>query len=116
MSLLLNHCYRFGEFTLDADQKVLLRADKPVPVAPKALETLLILVENSGHIVEREKLMSRIWPDTFVEEANLTFNIKQLRKLLGDDARRSVYIETVARRGYRFIANVRVGPATESDQ
>src|ERR1041384_1197742 len=106
MSLLINHFYRFGEFTLDADQKVLLREGKPVPLTPKVLDTLLILVQNSGQIIERDDLMTRLWPETFVEEANLNFNITQLRKSLNDDAPQPLYIETVARRGYRFIADV----------
>ena len=106
MPLTINHFYRFGEFTLDADQRVLLREAKPVPLTPKAFNTLLMLVENSGRIVGKEELMSRLWPDTFVEDANLTFNVQQLRKSLGDSARRPRYIETVARRGYRFIAEV----------
>ena len=106
MSLLIKHFYRFGAFTLDTDQRVLFREDKPVSLTPKVFDTLLILVENKGRIVEKDDLMNRLWPDTFVEEANLTFNIKQLRKVLGDDARQPVYVETVARRGYRFIANV----------
>lgn len=106
MSLLIKHFYRFGAFTLDTDQRVLFREDKPVSLTPKVFDTLLILVENKGRIVEKDELMSRLWPDTFVEEANLTFNIKQLRRLLGDDARQPVFVETVARRGYRFIANV----------
>jgi TolB-like protein/DNA-binding winged helix-turn-helix (wHTH) protein/Tfp pilus assembly protein PilF len=70
-------------------------------------DTLLILVSNNGRIVEKQELMNRLWPDTFVEEANLASNIKQLRKSLGDDARQPVYIETVSRRGYRFIAPVK---------
>ena len=94
--------YRFGEFTVDADQKVLLRNGTPLPLAPKIFDTLLILVENAGRIVEKDALMNRLWPDTFVEEANLTFNIQQLRKTLGDNAPKPVFIETVARRGYRF--------------
>src|SRR5262245_35770733 len=106
MSLLINHFYRFGEFTLDADQRVLLREGRPLPLTPKVFDTLLILVENNGRIVEKDELITRVWPDTFVEEGNLTFNITQLRKSLGDDARSPLYIETVARRGYRFIANV----------
>lgn len=106
MSLLDQHYYRFGEFTVDVGQKVLLREDKPLPLPPKLFDTLLILVENSGRIVQKEELISRIWPNTFVEEANLTSNIQQLRKSLGDDARRPRYIETVAKRGYRFIAPV----------
>src|SRR5713226_5820788 len=106
MSLLNQHYYRFGEFTVDAGQKVLLREDKPLPLPPKLFDTLLILVENSGRIVQKEELMNRLWPDTFVEEANLTSNVQQLRKSLGDNARHPHYIETVAKRGYRFIAPV----------
>jgi Tol biopolymer transport system component/DNA-binding winged helix-turn-helix (wHTH) protein len=113
----LQHSYRFGEFTVDADQKVLLRNGTPLPLAPKVFDTLLILVENGGRIVEKEALMNRVWPDTFVEEANLTFNIQQLRKALGDNARKPVFIETVARRGYRFVAEVSVTSEKEtSDQ
>ena len=103
MSWLIKHCYRFGEFTLDADQKVLLRQGKPLLLAPKILETLLTLVQNSGRIIEKEELMTRLWPDTFVEESNLTYTIVQLRKTLGDDARNPRYIETIPKRGYRFI-------------
>lgn len=106
MSLHINVFYRFGEFNVDTEQRVLLRHGKPVPLTPKVFDTLLILVENGGRIVEKGELMNRLWPDTFVEEANLTFNIRQLRRSLGDDARNPRYIETVARRGYRFIADV----------
>jgi DNA-binding winged helix-turn-helix (wHTH) protein/Tol biopolymer transport system component len=108
MSSLTNHFYRFGEFTVDVDQRVLLRAGKPLPLTPKAFDTLLLLVESSGRIVEREELKKRLWPDTFVEEANIAFNIQQLRKTLNDDARNPRYIGTVARRGYRFIEDVEV--------
>ena len=104
MSLAEKEFYRFGEFTVDAAQKVLVQSGKPVPIAPKVFDTLLILVMSSGRIVEKEELMSRLWPDTFVEESNLTFNIKELRKALGDSARQPRFIETVAKRGYRFIA------------
>jgi adenylate cyclase len=104
MSLLLNHFYRFGEFTLDARQKVLLRKGKPLPLAPKVIDTLLTLVEHSGRIVEKQELMTRVWPDTFVEESNLTYSIRQLRKTLGDDARHPRYIETIPKRGYRFLS------------
>src|SRR5262245_18723922 len=106
MSSLINQYYRFGEFTLDVDQRILLRENKPLALPPKVFDTLLILVENGGRIVTKEELMARLWPDTFGEEGNLPYNIKQLRKFLGDDVRRPRYIETVARRGYRFIANV----------
>src|ERR1043165_447045 len=101
-----NPHYRFGEFVVDTDQKVLLRQDKALPLTPKLFETLLILLENSGRIVRKEQFMERLWPHTFVEEANLTSNIQQLRKSLGDNARQPRYIETVTKRGYRFIANV----------
>jgi Tol biopolymer transport system component/DNA-binding winged helix-turn-helix (wHTH) protein len=106
MSLAVKHSYRFGEFAVDDDQKVLLRNGSLMPLAPKVFDTLLILVENSGRIVAKEELMRRLWPDSFVEESNLTFNIQQLRKALGDNARQPQFIETVARRGYRFIADV----------
>jgi Tol biopolymer transport system component/DNA-binding winged helix-turn-helix (wHTH) protein len=106
MYLAINQFYRFGEFTVDREQRVLLRNDSPLPLAPKVFDTLLILVDNSGRIVEKKELMSRLWPDSFVEESNLTFNIQQLRKALGDSAREPRFIKTVARRGYRFIAEV----------
>src|SRR5690349_18139964 len=106
MSLTVKHFYRFGDFTVDTDQKVLLCRGKPLPLTPKVFATLLILIENSGRIVEKEAMMNRLWPNTFVEEANLGFNIQQLRKALGDDARHPRFIETVSRRGYRFIASV----------
>ena len=106
MSSLNKHFYRFGDFTLDTSQRVLLRDGKPVALTPKALDTLLILVESVGRIVEKEELKKKLWPDTFVAEANIAFNIQQLRKALGDDARNPRYIETVARRGYRFMADV----------
>src|SRR4026208_2474840 len=106
MSLLINRFYRFGDFTLDIDQRVLLREGKPIALTPKVFDTLLILVENSDQIVEKEELMRRLCPNTFVEEGNLTVNIQQLRKSLSDDARDPRYVATVARRGYRFIADV----------
>ena len=106
MSPLINQLYRFGDFTLDTDQRVLLRGGKPVALTPKVFDTLLILVENRGRIVEKDELMRRLWPDTFVEESNITFNIQQLRKCLSDNARNPRFVGTVARRGYRFIADV----------
>lgn len=106
MSVEIGHSYKFGEFTVDCDQKVLLRDGSPLPLAPKVFDTLLILVDNKGRIVEKDELIKRLWPNTFVEESNLTFNIQQVRKILGDNAREPRFIETVARRGYRFIAEV----------
>jgi len=106
MSSLIGPIHRFSDFTIDIEQKVLMRGGTAIPLAPKIFETLLALVENHGRIVLKEELMKRLWPDTFVEESNLTFNIQQLRKCLGDNARMPVFIETIPRRGYRFIADV----------
>ena len=106
MSSNSGHVLQFKDFTIDTDEKVLLREGKPVALAPKVFETLLVLIESHGRIVLKEELMKRLWPETFVEEANLTFNIQQLRKSLGDNARSPIYIQTIARRGYRFIAAV----------
>jgi Tol biopolymer transport system component/DNA-binding winged helix-turn-helix (wHTH) protein len=115
MSSLTGHIHRFSDFTIDTEQKVLLRGGKAIPLAPKVFETLLVLVENHGRIVLKEELMKRLWPDTFVEESNLTFNIQQLRKCLGDNARTPVFIETIPRRGYRFIADVEA-PGTDHSE
>ena len=102
-----NHLYEFGDFSFDAEGKVLRRSGKPVPLTPKTLELLQVLIKNHGRIVEKEELMSELWADSFVEDSNLTFTVRQLRKFLADSAREPTYIETVPRRGYRFIAEVR---------
>jgi Tol biopolymer transport system component/DNA-binding winged helix-turn-helix (wHTH) protein len=106
MSFIVSYFYKFGDFAVDLDQRVLLRGDKPVPLTPKVFDTLLVLVEQHGRLVTKDELMSRLWPDSFVEETNLTFNVLQLRRALGDNARKPIYIETVARRGYRFKAEI----------
>src|SRR5713226_5803562 len=100
------HFYTFGPFRFDPEERLLLRDGKPVPLAPKVMETLLLLVQNAGHLVDKDDLMKRVWPDAFVEEGNLNKNIFVLRKLLGvwDGGRE--YIETVPKRGYRFVAPV----------
>jgi Tol biopolymer transport system component/DNA-binding winged helix-turn-helix (wHTH) protein len=100
--------YDFGHFRVDAEERILLREGKPVPLAPKAFDMLLTLVENSGHVMEKDQLLRRVWRDAFVEEANLSNNVFLLRKALGDDNGIRKYIETVPRRGYRFVADVRV--------
>jgi len=102
--------YEFGPFCADAGERVLRRAGEPLPLAPKLFETLLVLVKNSGRIVEKSELMEAVWPETFVEESNLTANISLLRKILGARDDGKGYIETVARRGYRFA-----GEVTESE-
>ncbi|HXI92521.1 MAG TPA: winged helix-turn-helix domain-containing protein [Blastocatellia bacterium] len=98
--------YQFGSFRIDRRERLLLRDGKPVLLPPKVYDTLLALVMHSGHVVEKEDLMRAVWPDTFVEEANLTVNISALRKALGEGESEHHYIETVPRRGYRFIIPV----------
>jgi DNA-binding winged helix-turn-helix (wHTH) protein len=100
--------YEFGPYRLDASARVLLRDGAVVPLTPKALEILAVLVRNRGELVSKEELMKAVWPDAFVEEGSLTQNISILRKLLGPDAEGRPYIETMAKRGYRFVAQVRV--------
>jgi len=92
---------------LDAGERVLRREGQPVALAPKALETLLVLIEKNGRIVEKNELMNRVWPDSFVEEGNLAFNISVLRKTLAESGADVQFIETVPKRGYRFVASVR---------
>jgi DNA-binding winged helix-turn-helix (wHTH) protein/Tol biopolymer transport system component len=106
MSDQAKHFYAFGPFRLDSRERVLLRDDQPIPLNPKAVETLLLLVENAGQLVDKDELMKRVWPDTFVEEGNLTKNIFFLRKALGRGDEGREYIQTVPRRGYRFTAEV----------
>ena len=107
MSKQPNQLYEFGEFKLDAAERVLQRGNEPVPLTQKAFETLLVLVQRSGHVVEKDELMKQVWADAFVEEANLARNVWTLRKALGDDEREHHYIETVPKLGYRFVAPVR---------
>src|SRR5438046_1090833 len=106
MSQQTKQLYEFGHFTLDGTESRLLRDGWPVPLAPKVLETLIVLIESSGHVIDKEVLMKRLWPDSFVEDANLAVNISQLRKALGDDENGGHFIETVPKRGYRFAAQV----------
>ena len=105
--LLETQVFEFGEYVLDRREGVLLRHGVPLSVPPKVLQLLIVLIENSGHIVEKEALMQRVWEGSFVEDSNLTYSIRQLRKILGDDIRRPQFIETVPRRGYRFIASLK---------
>jgi len=106
MSVTLKHFYKFDPFVLDVEERVLLRNGRPVAVTPKVFDMLLLLVQNHGCVVSKQKILDTLWPDVFVEESNITFNITMLRKILGDTKREPLYIETVPRRGYRFIANV----------
>jgi DNA-binding winged helix-turn-helix (wHTH) protein/Tol biopolymer transport system component len=105
--------YEFGPFRLDPAQRLLLRDRQPVPLQPKAFETLLVLVRNSEKVVLKDELLNAVWADTFVEESNLTQNIFVLRKALGDVDGGRRYIMTVPGRGYRFAETVRVIPDIE---
>src|SRR6266550_7969287 len=98
--------YEFGRFRLKPDERLLLRGEEFVPLTPKAFDILLTLLENDGRIVRKDDLMKKVWPDTFVEEGNLTQNVSLLRKALGESATGPQFIETVPRRGYRFVAPV----------
>ncbi|HEX8652674.1 MAG TPA: winged helix-turn-helix domain-containing protein [Pyrinomonadaceae bacterium] len=101
------HFYEFGPFRIDTVKRRLLREDEPVPLKPKAFETLLVLIEHSGQVMEKEELMKRLWPDSFVEEANLSVNISALRKALGESPQEHRYIVTIPGRGYCFVASVK---------
>jgi TolB-like protein/DNA-binding winged helix-turn-helix (wHTH) protein/Flp pilus assembly protein TadD len=98
--------YEFGEFRLDANRHRLLRDGDVVPLSPKAIETLIVLVQNSGKLIQREDLMGAVWPDTIVEDANLTVAISQLRKAINQNSDTNEFIQTIPRVGYRFVAEV----------
>jgi DNA-binding winged helix-turn-helix (wHTH) protein/TolB-like protein/predicted negative regulator of RcsB-dependent stress response len=100
------HFYDFGPYRVDASERLLLRGEDVVPLTPKAFEMLLVLLESSGHVLTKEELMKRVWPDTIVEEANLSHNVYKLRDALGEGRDGGKYIETLPRRGYRFVAKV----------
>jgi DNA-binding winged helix-turn-helix (wHTH) protein len=100
--------YEFGPFRLEYAERRLLRQGMPIVVTPKVLDLLIALVERSGHLVSKEELLRKVWPDSFVEEANLSVNISALRRAIGDGHEGSgKYIETIPKVGYRFIAPVR---------
>lgn len=109
--------YEFGPFRLDAAERLLSRGGEAVPLSPKAFDLLLTLVERQGRLLEKGELMKLVWPNTFVEEANLSYTISLIRKALGEGAEPQQFIETVPKHGYRFIAEVRreqAGGATSS--
>ena len=101
----------FGPFRIDAEQRLLLRDQLPIPLPPKAFDLLLVLVARSGQVVLKDDLMKLLWPDTFVEESNLGQQVFQLRKALGERPQDHSYIVTVPGRGYRFVQQVRTLPA-----
>src|SRR5260370_21721222 len=100
------YLYSFGPFELDTEEQVLRRDGQPLPLKPKVFDLLVVLVENSGRIVCKDELMKQVWAGTFVEEGNLTVSMVKLRQALGEAHNEHRYIETVPRRGYRFVACV----------
>jgi DNA-binding winged helix-turn-helix (wHTH) protein/tetratricopeptide (TPR) repeat protein len=105
--------YEFGPFRVDPEKETLLREGEPVPLTPKTFQILLVLVRNNKEVVTKDDLMKVVWPDTFVEEANLSRNIFMLRKALGETAQDHKYIVTVPGRGYRLAENVHLVPEQE---
>ena len=103
-----NLSYEFGPYQFDLSRRELKRAGETVTLSRKATEILIMLLAKAGQVVEKEELLREVWPNTFVEEANLTQHVFTLRKALGDERAVPRYIETVTRRGYRFLGTVRV--------
>src|SRR6476646_12153941 len=99
-------CYSFDAFRVDPGERLLFKGDRQVPLTPKVFDTLLVLLENSSHVLTKQELMQQVWPDSFVEENNLAQNISILRKALGEGKEGEQYIQTVPKRGYRFVGNV----------
>src|ERR1017187_5578381 len=105
--------YEFGPFRVDPEKETLVRAGELVSITPKTFQILLVLIRNSREIVTKDDLMKTVWPDTFVEEANLSRNIFMLRKALGETAQDHRYIVTVPGQGYRLAEDVRLVPEQE---
>ncbi len=102
------HCYEFDSFRLDPFKRVLLRSGTVVQLMPKAFDTLLVLVQNSGRVLDKEELMKAVWPNAIVEETNLAHNVSALRKALGEKVGDHRFIATISGQGYTFISTVRV--------
>ena len=116
MSRRVKQLYEFGPFCLDPAEHTLLRDGRPIPLRPKVFDILLVLVQNRGHLVDKEQLMSSVWTEQFVEEGNINKNISMLRQALGESDGGHRFIETVPKRGYRFVADVReVNDNTDAD-
>ncbi len=106
--------YDFPPFRLDAERRLLLRHGSAVPVPRKALEALVMLVEQHGEVVSKEDLLKRVWHDAYVEENSLNQSVSALRRILGDSAAQPRFIETVPGRGYRFVATIAQAPPAGS--
>src|SRR6476619_4932052 len=103
--------YEFGPFRLDLERRLFRRQHQVVPLAPKTFDLLVLLVQSPGRAFSKQELMNALWPDTFVEEANLSFQISVLRKALGEEGVR--WIETVPKHGYRFGGDVKAIPSAD---
>jgi DNA-binding winged helix-turn-helix (wHTH) protein len=103
----MKYIYKFGDFCMDPAEQLLLHGGRPVALTPKVFETLLILVQSEGRLIEKDDFISQLWPEVFVEEVTLAQNISQLRKALGDGRNGTPLIQTVHKRGYRFTPAVR---------
>ena len=108
--------FEFGPFRYDAGQRLLFRGAELVPLGPKVADTLHVLLERRGQVVDKAELMKLVWPDAAVEEVGLARNISLLRKVLDDDSGQNLYIETIPRRGYRFTAQVATPPVAAAPE
>ena len=115
MSKQANHLFEFGPFRLDARERLLARDGATISLTPKAFDLLLVLISRHGRLLDKEELFKAVWPDSFVEESNLSSNIALIRKALGEGENGLKFIETVPKRGYRFVAEVRETSPTSDD-
>jgi DNA-binding winged helix-turn-helix (wHTH) protein len=99
-----NQIFEFGDFVLAPAERLLLRRGRPLRLTPKTFDLLVALVRHRGHLVSKDQLLDEVWPKTFVAEVNLSVNISTLRRLLGRNRGRQEFIQTVSKRGYRFVA------------
>src|SRR5262245_61276070 len=113
MSVRPETLYEFGPFRLEPRERRLLRNTLPVALTPKVFDLLVLLVSRAGRLVTKEDALKEIWPDTFIEEGNLSYTVSLLRKALGDDIEPHRYVETIPKRGYRFSAVVNVQPVVD---
>src|SRR5919201_1456671 len=106
MRALQDQAFEFGGFVLVPNERLLLHAGEPIPLIPKAFDLLVVLVRRSGHLVTKDELFAEVWPNTFVQETNLSVNMSAVRKALARTDNANEFIETVPGRGYRFVAPV----------
>src|SRR3954453_9558406 len=104
MSSLTSRLLAFGEFRIDSQNHLLLKSETPIALTPKAFEVLMLLVQHNGEVVSKDELMQAVWPNSFVEESNLTQTVFMLRKALGETSSKR-YVLTVQGRGYRFASD-----------